>query len=1090
MPVNSRQDELVRYLEDHPSAVPVSDIASHLGVTVRTVLRDVTELRKRGYEIDSARGRGGGLRLADSNASEATISSPDTDRDTGVAQAGQPRRTVFVGREKELQALYDAFGEVRSGVGRVVMLAGEPGIGKTGVVQRLSDRLTADFGDVRVYWGRCYESEGALPYWPWVQVIRAYASASTPDRLREEMGEGASDIAEMVPELHDLLPGLERPSTSHTPEAARFRLFRSVAQFLSRASEAAPMILILEDLHWADRPSLLLLEFIVQELAESPVLLIGTYRDVELNRRHPLGRTLAELNRQQHFFRMTLRGLEPAEVGQIIALASGREPSSGLVDSLYMQTEGNPLFVTEMVNLLLDEGALSEGAADADSILRGRIPEGVREAIGRRLDRLSVVANTVLRVASVMGREFTIQEARRLYSGLSGTISQSGGGRAGDEQAEILPELEEALRARIIERNAGAFASYQFTHSLIRDTLYDELTTPERVRLHRLAGETIESLQAANLDPHLSQLAHHFLEAAKGGNPEKAVHYAERAGDRAVEMVASEEAIRLYGMALQALQLSEGTDDRRRCELMESLGRAQMLAGEITEARETHAAVVGIAKLIGAVDLQAEAAIEFETAGWYPGYDGSPAVELLRDALIQLNIGDSELKARLLGSLGRAYNYAGDFEQALKTGRRAISMARRIGDARTLAITLWSRLPTRHDPSDIHERVAIAKEAIGICENLGRLDMVEEAEAWLINDALELGDIDLLNAVMESWRAKVKKSRVAIWQFNLKSVDFGTSFRLGHFDEAERLSDSLLESGRGMSGMDFAGAHGGMMFALRREQGRLDEVRPALELFLKLNPSGVWRPGLALLYAELDMRDEARQEFERLAEDDFSSIKRDGLFTTTIVNMADVCAYLGDRERAAVLYGLLRPYEGRNIALGIGHVYLGPVSRYMGSLAATMERWGDAERHFKDALDMARKMSSRPQVAHAELAYAQMLSARAEQGDRDQARHLLEDAGATATGLGMRSVVHRIDEALKEIGPEPSIRASYPAGLSEREVDVLRLLSKGRSNLEIGEELYITANTVANHVKNILGKTGASNRTEAAAYAVRNDLVR
>lgn len=290
--------------------------------------------------------------------------------------------------------------------------------------------------------------------------------------------------------------------------------------------------------------------------------------------------------------------------------------------------------------------------------------------------------------------------------------------------------------------------------------------------------------------------------------------------------------------------------------------------------------------------------------------------------------------------------------------------------------------------------------------------------------------------------------------------------------------------------MDVAGVHGGMMFALRREQGRLDEVRPALELFLKLNPSGVWRPGLALLYAELDMRDEARQEFDRLAEDDFSSIKRDGLFTTTIVNMADVCAYLGDRERAAVLYGLLRPYEGRNIALGIGHVYLGPVSRYMGSLAATMERWADAERHFIDAMDMARKMSSLPQVAHTELAYAQMLSARAEQGDRDQARHLLEDAGATATGLGMRSVVHRIDEALKEIGPESSIRASYPAGLSEREVDVLRLLSKGRSNLEIGEELYITANTVANHVKNILGKTGASNRTEAAAYAVRNDLVR
>jgi DNA-binding CsgD family transcriptional regulator/tetratricopeptide (TPR) repeat protein len=862
------------------------------------------------------------------------------------------------------------------------------------------------------------------------------------------------------------------------------------------------MVLILEDLHWADRSSLLLLEFLAQELADSPVLLIGTYRDVELNRRHPLGQTLAGLNRQQHFLRITLRGLGVEEVGRIVALASGQERSPELVASLHEQTEGNPLFVTEMVKLLLEEGSLSD---DEDVHIPGRVPEGVREAIGRRLDRLSDVANTVLRGASVMGREFTIPEARRLSSGLSeyqnvslNTSGSISGGISGNvleegDETEILLVLEEALQSGIIERKVLELASYQFTHSLVRDTLYEELTTPERVRLHRLAGETIETLHGSSLDAHLSQLAHHFLEASQSGNSGKAVHYAERAGDRASEMVAYEEAIRLYGMALQALQLAEQPDDRRRCELMIALGRSQMMAGELVEARETLAATAEIARRINAIELESEAVIAFEVVGWHPGYEGSPAAKLLGDVLPRLPAGDSQIRARVLASLGRAYSYSGEIDSALTVGRGAIAMARRIGDPETLAITIWSRLPARFDPSDIHERVALAREAVGIAEELGRDEMVTEAQMWLVNDFLELGDMDSLDLLLDSWRINMQNSRIAMWQFNVRTVEIGTEIRHGRFDEAERLTGTLLDLGRDVHGLDAAGVHGGTMFALRREQGRLEEIKPALQLFMKLNPAGVWRPGLALLFAELDMRDDARGEFERLAEDEFSAIERDGLYTTTVVHMADVCCYLGDQERAAVLYRMLEPYEGLNITLGIGHVYQGPISRYMGTLATTMERWADAERHFTDALDMARQMSSPPQKAHIQLAFARMLYQKSGQSrlhpdDRARIRQLSGDAIVIATEFGMQAVARRADETMQELGPESPQKAIYPAGLSAREVDVLRLLVGGRSNQEIGSELFITANTVANHVKNILGKTGASNRTEAAAFAVRNDL--
>jgi tetratricopeptide (TPR) repeat protein len=1010
MPAETRLGELLRYLDGCSTPVAVSDLATRFGVTVRTILRDVENLRKQGHEISGARGRGGGISLVHRSETPPSLSLLVGGAVANTERPDSLRRPVFVGREAELKALSDAFVEVKAGQGRVVMLAGEPGIGKTGVVSHISEQLVND--GAQLYWGRCYESEGALPYWPWVQVIGTYATSCAPDVLRAEMGDGAPDITEMVPELNSALPGLERPSMSDTPEAARFRLFRSIAGFFSRASQKAPMALILEDLHWGDRSSLLLLEFLAQELESSPVLLIGTYRDVELNRRHPLGQTLAELNRRQHFLRMTLRGLEEQEVGRIIALASGHEPSQQLVTSLHGQTEGNPLFVTEMVNLLLDEGSLSEDGAVADSLHLGRVPEGVREAIGRRLDRLSDAANAVLRVASVMGRQFTIQQARRLTSGLS----DSPVGTGFDEETEILPALEEALRARIIERDVDEIGAYQFTHSMIRDTLYDELSTPERVRLHRLAGEVIEVLHASNLDPHLSQLAHHFLEASQGGHTDRAVYYAERAGDRAVDMVAYEEGSRLYGMAIQALQLSERPDDLKRCELMNVLGRSQMLSGAIVEARETQVTTTEIARRIGAFDLQAEAAIAFETAGWHPGLDGSPAVELLVGALEDLDQSDSRLRARTMGSLGRALGYSGRLESALDTGRSAIEMARRLGDPTTLATTLWARLPARQDPSDIHQRVEFAREAIAICEELGRYDMALDAQAWLFNDLLELGEVDQVDPVLASWSAKVMQLRIPVWQVLLRSVETGNAFRLGHFDEAEQLADSIIEMSRGVTGLDVAGVHGATRFAIRREQGRLDEVRQALEVFLKLSPSSAWRPGLALLYAELDMREQARQQFELVAEDEFAGVIHDSLFTTTAVYMADVCCYLGDRDRAAELYRLLLPYEGHNISIGVGHVFLGPISRYMGSLATLMENWDDAERHFVDALTLARKSKSPPQEAHTGLEYALLLISRRKPGDVSTAVQMLEHAGTTANELGMRTLKRQVEEAFKTAG--------------------------------------------------------------------------
>ena len=416
--------------------------------------------------------------------------------------------SAFVGREREMTELKASLEDAFSGRGRLVMLVGEPGIGKT---------RTAQERDAQVLWGWCYEEQGAPPYWPWTQPIRSYIQDKDIDQLRSEMGPGAADIAEVVPQVRDKLPDIEPPPALE-PESARFRLFDSIATFLRNASRNRPLVLILDDLHWADRSSLLLLEFLAHEIAKSRLLVVGAYRDVELSRRHPLTETLAELARGASFQRVLLRGLDQQETERLIQANTEAELPQGIVQTVYSQTEGNPFFVTEIASLLGREGELWDI----------RIPEGVREVIGRRLNRLSERCNRVLTVASVIGREFDF----KLLSVLN-DISEG----------QLLEVIEEALNARVIEEAVSGAERYQFSHALIRQTLYEEITTSRRVRLHARIGEALEKLHRTNVEPHASELAYHFSEAEPVTGAEKLVRCSLMAGEQALVAYAWEEAL-------------------------------------------------------------------------------------------------------------------------------------------------------------------------------------------------------------------------------------------------------------------------------------------------------------------------------------------------------------------------------------------------------------------------------------------------------------------------------------------------------------------------------------------------------------------
>jgi len=400
---------------------------------------------------------------------------------------------VFVGPHAEMDQLKAKLENALSGRGGMVTLVGEPGIGKTRTSLELE--TYAGLRNAQVLWGRCYEGGGAPPYWPWVQAIRSFVSSHEPQEVRSQMGSAASVIAEIVEDVKTSLPDLQKPQSLDDPESARFRLFDSIATFLKNAGQVKPLVVVRDDLQGADKPSLMLLEFVARELASSRILIIGTYRDMELNR-HPLSVTLGDLSREHLFERVLLRGLSRADVGRFIEVAAGIDPPRGLLDAAHTQTEGNPLFVTETVRLLVQEGELTaERTAHRDS-WSVRIPEGVREVIGRRLDRLSERCNEVLTLASIIGRQFTLAQ-------LSATLNY------GDEEqrtptseTQLLDVIDEALAGRAIEEVPTEVDRYQFSHALFQETLIDEISLTRRVRMHANVAQAMEKHYGDEAESH------------------------------------------------------------------------------------------------------------------------------------------------------------------------------------------------------------------------------------------------------------------------------------------------------------------------------------------------------------------------------------------------------------------------------------------------------------------------------------------------------------------------------------------------------------------------------------------------------------
>ncbi len=897
---------------------------------------------------------------------------------------------VFVGRQREMGELKACLEDALSGRGRLVTLVGEPGIGKTRTAQELA--TYAGLRSAQVLWGRCYEEQGMPPYWPWVQAIRSYVREHEPEQLRSEMGAGAADIAEVVSDVKERLPDLPT-APQLEPEQARFRLFDSISAFLKTASQRQPRVLVLDDLHWADQPSLLLLQFVARELGNSRLLLVGTYRDVELSRQHPLVETLGELTRERLFQRVLLRGLSQQDVGRFIEVAAGVDPPSGLAEAVHTQTEGNPLFVTEVVRLLVQEGELTQESGSRDS-WTVRIPEGVREVIGRRLNRQSQRCNETLTIASVIGREFELRQLAPLVEDIS--------------EDRLLEVLEEALSARIIEELPQSVGRYQFTHALIQETLIEELTTTRRVRLHARIAEALEELYGETAGTHAAELVQHFAEAESVLGFEKLVWYSLQAGERALAIYAHEEALSLFERGLRAKGVSpdggEPADDSQAADLLFGLGKARIATTDVIRSADPLAPLRRAFHYYDAVGDVARA-LEL-TSCPLPVYISLGRADLqMTERALALASPDSVAAGRILTRHGFArYALDGDYHGSQEALQQALTIARSNNDAplelqalvQATTVDFWHVQWAEAREKGLRA-VELARSVEDLPTQIQGLFYTATLLRWLgeLEEARMLGEeaLDLAEKLGDrSWLAAV------LWLMG------ALAWYRGDTEEARECSDrALANAPTEMRILAFRALLEYETGEIRRGDTYLNQIID----FSSKRPTSL-TAHLAHSFAPLAIGARARVtglvEHYQAARDAAATLFSSNPFTP----MAHYLARMGlgllaveqrDTEEALQQYQLLLPASGF-------HTYIA-VHRVLALLAHTTGELDKAALHFEDALALYRK-GFRPELAWTCCDYADTLLQRKEPGDREKAMAMLDESLAISSELGMRPLMERV----------------------------------------------------------------------------------
>jgi DNA-binding CsgD family transcriptional regulator len=949
------------------------------------------------------------------------------------------RRGPLVGRAAELAAFEQAWERVESGNRQAVFVGGEPGAGKTRLAAEVAGTL-ADH-DVAVLVGSS-TADADVPYAPFAEAVDRLLIAAPPGSMSDPLVDAGPQLRRLSTQVDRHLPDTV---PAHDVGTARQALFDALTGFLRRLAIDRPIALILDDLHWAQLPTLAMLEHVLIGCADVRMLVVATFRTTPPDRSDELTTRLAELHRFDGVRRLDLAGLDTEAIAEFVSRTQQLPPASARTAAALLRdkTGGNPFFLTELVNDLEMRGGLDTLSAQQT------VPASIGDAIARRVGGLGASVRGVIEQAAVLGQTFDLPALIATgETDLTATLA-------------AIDSAEAVGLVRAVHDSDGEFS---FVHALTREAVISGMAASRLRIMHARAAEALEGRTDPSVVP---RLANHYLRAHVLGYHERALRYARQAARMAEQSLAYEDAARWFERAasLPALNLA----DRARMDLDAATNHVR--AGDFAQARAIYERISGMDDPL----IRLEAAVGYEDANWRRGQADSKAADLLASALESCGLNtDDPRYVQALGSFGRALAFAGEAVRAREIGNSAIDRARVADDPAVMLHTLKTSLWHGLTPEMCKIQLERSTEASRIAISRRDYDALGAASHFRAMVSYLAGRPDGLAASAADMRRAAQACGQPVFGFVGACVEQALAYLHGDFAGAERWADIALRTGHSFGADDTEGSHGVQMFMIHRESGDLKRFAGFVdgsETF-----AGRWVPGLLALYTELECERGMTRALNHLLNRNLGDRTDEAQWPMELVFMVEAALELGNREAVHTLRPFVARYVGKNLVAGQFVALFGSADRYLAQIAALGGDSGAAERHFGAALEMDRRMGS---VVHVTETLARQALFAASRDRIEEARRLAEEARAIAAPIGQARVVDLVD----------SLLTTGPDGLTDREVEVLRLLAEGLSNRAIGERLYISTNTAANHVRSILIKTGAANRTQAAMYAADHELL-
>ncbi len=930
-------------------------------------------------------------------------------------------RGLFVGRAEEMSKLRGSLEEAFAGHACLSLVAGEPGIGKTRLAQEICTYARLR-GAVTLF-GRCYEGGAAPAFWPFAQILRSLVEEGGAEIEELAGGEAAPSLAQVLVEH----PGEFEPEVE-SESASRFRLFDGVSRFLVAAARHRPLQIVIDDLHWADGPSLALLQFFMREVDAARISIVVTYRDADIEPRGSVAKCIASLRRASRATPLHLRGLIPTDVRALVESTEGRSVPSRVLDRIVVDTEGNPFFVEEMLRNLEEGRELESDRTESGSAAAVSLPDGVRDVIGHRLGRLSDGCQDVLVAAAAIGREFALPLLEAV---------------ARVDRGKLLGLLDEAEAARVVTEVPGTLGCWRFEHGLMRETLYDRLRTVERIGLHRRIGEALEAVSTEGAEAPLAELAHHFHEAALGGGADKAVDYAVRAGDASTDGLAFEDAALQFGRAFELSGYVTQPDPVARCRYLLAQGEAHHRAGDREAAQEAFLRSAGMARSLRGAYPEASAKALGRAAFGLGGIWGTvgileqPVVDLLAEA-VEVQAGDSALHARLLARLSVAYYWSDQVERRLDLTRQAREMALRLGDPNTQIYVLDAAHFALWGPDTLEERLELANAMIEIAAVTSDAGTPGSGHFWRIIDKLEAGDIVSVDRDIETYGQLAEQWKQPHFDWYASVARAMRALLAGRLEEGRKLAEESLALGVGAQGENATHFFAIQQIEIARLSGDLASlIEPAIGFVRRYPAIPAWRAALAALHASLGDEASSREQLDRLAAQSFEDLPRDANYLVIGYFLAETVWVLKDIERAQLLYDRLLPYADHNVVLANAALCVGSVSHSLGRLAALLGKDPESSAHFAHAIAMHGRIGARPAEARSEIAQADALLTTGAGGKvperRERAHALLDAAFAIGDSLSLpginadaQGVLDRTGSTRPTLVSAPLARADAP----------------------------------------------------------------